>query len=149
MSQSETVGQQFTTLTKDLGPKKPLVCISGYKKGGNIRTYNANVEGEVTNEPLTVGTVVEGIYEGVKETTFKEEDGSENLVREHMVRANNGSDVLTLLRACSALDNEETGLGAVSKGELVQVTFLGMKATKTKGRKFTNFSVARAINTID
>lgn len=127
---------KFTVLrdedqASDLGPLK---VIRNYKTGGSILTYN---NGEKSEEALPPGFAIEGIYEGRKVQLDKK--GKERV--EYMIRAE--GNTLVLIKACSALNDAKTGLAAVREGELVQVTFLGMKVTKN-GNDFARFQVATA-----
>lgn len=128
--------QKFTTLrdedkVSDLGP---LVVIRNYKTGGAMITFN---KGEKTEVPLQSGQVIEGVYEGAK--IERDPKGKERI--EYKIRSE--GNTLVLIKACSALNDRKTGLAAVSEGDLVQVTFLGMKTTKS-GNDYAQFQVATA-----
>lgn len=122
--------------TSDLGP---LVVIRGYKEGGIKLTFNG--PGNKTEEPLQPGLVIEGTFEGMK--VEKTPKGKESI--EYKIRGD--GNTLYMLKGCSSLNNQATGLAGVAEGTLVQVTFNRIKQTKS-GNDYADFVVAVADDSI-
>lgn len=118
-------------------PQGALKIIGGYKKGPKITTY---LNDEKTEESLEAGTEVIGRYEGRFENRHPE---SGDVTVEYRIRQSD--ETLVIVKGTVGLNDEETGLAALTEGELVMLVFNGMKPTKS-GRKFASFTVNRAVN---
>ncbi len=125
---------EFKVKTKE--SKGSLRIVKGYREGGILLTITGDAKTEV---PLEANQIVAtGRFEGRFEETDKD---TGDIYVEYKIREENQD--LVILKACASLNDAETGLASVAKGDLVQVVFLGMKKTK-KNRNMANFSVATA-----
>lgn len=126
---------QFQTLrTADAPVRGPLKVIRDYKQGGKLLTFE---NGSKSEDSLQPGYTVQGVYEGVDiKITAKGKESKEYKIR-------GDGDTLFMLKACSSLNDEETGLAAVAEGTLVRVIFQKMKITKS-GNDFAVFTVQTA-----
>lgn len=134
---SESV--QFEALRKTSTEQQgTLKIVSGYKKGGLLLTYAPGAE--KVEEPLPIGEVTQGRFEGVQ---IQIHPKTKKQTKEYRIREADGT--LVIVKGSMGLNDEETGLAAVTDGELVMLQFNGMKTTKS-GNDFADFTVLRAVN---
>jgi hypothetical protein len=121
---------EYTALKKSK-PLGALKCLGGYKAGGTLTTI---IDSNRSTEAVEVPFVVEGTFEGPKETTMKSGDTK---LGYHIRQQDN---TLFIIDACATLNDEESGLAAVESGTDVKVEFIGTGKTK-KGKPFAKFNV--------
>jgi len=103
-----------------------------------IRGGNRITNGD--KQPLEIGEVTTGRYEGAVANKFQEGK------MDYKVRQEDGT--LVILAECSALKRD---FSQVAEGELVQVTFAGKRnmTGKNAGKTYNDFNVLRAIDSAE